>query len=75
MSGQALDAPELLRQIYFINKFAKMFQCPHGLELLQNTANFAGGHIMFQCPHGLELLLNDFLQNPDGVAVSMPSWA
>ena len=36
--------------------YKNVFQCPHGLELLQNTANFAGGHIMFQCPHGLELL-------------------
>ena len=47
---------------YYMCRYEKperiLFQCPHGLELLQIASdNTPNPCVSFQCPHGLELLL------------------
>ena len=44
----------------YLDTLEGKFQCPHGLELLQNWLYVFAGGSMFQCPHGLELLPNNY---------------
>ena len=52
-----------------------LFQCPHGLELLQDDQYIEIWGLTFQCPHGLELLLGTKSVFNAADSVSMPSWA
>ena len=69
---------ELLRAKNVVLTDERMFQCPHGLELLQFVQGGYDLKLMFQCPLGLIphfYIETVCLEEADNGSVSMPSRA